>query len=634
MSIYQCTICGETETRTTPATGCNHDKEGDLVLYYTEPASCTETGKKVYTCNTCKQEVVEIIPMKEHVSDTPEGKGFITVGAVKCVSDGAEQVECNVCHQTFTRPISAHKYETSKEIPATCTEPAKVVSKCKDCGVEKTEVKVAADGTKSEPNGHDFTKIEEKAATCLEDGVLAKVCKVCGYKEKEAIPALGHADEDAAYYYVTFDKDGKVETKTPISDYKPGMTSCQYAIARIFTCENEKDENGKAKEIVTVIADKKAHSIDTTKAVVTGIFECNDEGVITNFNVVNGKVTGLTNAVVDCEHAEAQVFTCKTCGLRQYNIVTPKKAHTKIATSEVVAQEPTCDVEGYTTYSCSTCHKTIKGSVLPKLTHAFVYNAASCKDETDAIIKCTNCAKTFTEEDIKGLATKKAADDAKEKEEEKTMTATEKEQFNIITKLLNEAKVSTTDLTTFTYEKWAHNFDNSSSKVENGLTYKHCNKCNKDIVVSLSIQSTPPEVSHQGETQDSKEKEVNERMGKVTITRKNNVVTITQNEKFANADKEHDNCIAIILDLGINAQNVDVVSCSAGTYTIEEGDRTCAKDWTSNANENQFIVWLAPSDFDDGSIDITFKDKSGKVEYPITITFEYKYAPGVEPVQE
>lgn len=479
ISVYTCTICGDTDTRTTPAKECKHEEE-DLTLYYRVDATCTKEGKEVYTCGNCNKEITKILPKIDHTSTTAEGKGYITVGAVKCVSDGAEEVVCSTCGQTFTRPISAHEYEVVEEIEATCTEPTKVVSKCKNCGVTKTEVKVV-DGVKAEALGHDFSTVIVKKPTCVANGLSTKVCNRCSYTEKETLDAIGHKKPDTVEY-VAIEEDGKVMKDSKGDEitvvYQTGMTSCEYAIAERYTCANTaaNDEHGACnlnKPIITIIADKRAHSIDTTEPVVTGIFECDADGKLIINHDTDGKAIALTNATVDCTHAKAQVFTCATCGKEQYNILTASTGHTKIAGTEGI-EAPTCTTAGYTTYSCSTCHKTVKDQPLAKLGHDFVYVVEKNQDTAEGcmlegVVKCTRCDDedyVYNKTDIQTLE-----DKADKTDEEKVL-------LTAIKVALAKANVT---LANIPAEITEHDYTNSAEKVVDGVTYKHCNKCDRDI---------------------------------------------------------------------------------------------------------------------------------------------------------
>lgn len=608
ISVYTCTICGDTDTRTTPAKECKHE-EKYLTPYYTVPATCTKEGREVYTCSNCNKEVTKVLPKKEHISDTAEGKGYITVGAIKCTSDGAEEVKCKNCGETFTRPISAHEYETVEEIAATCTEPTKVVSKCKNCGETKTEVKVV-DGVKAEALGHSFDTVIVKKPTCVTTGLSTKVCNVCSYTEKETLDALGHKRPDTVEY-VAIDENGKVmkdsnNNEIIIANYQSGMTSCKYAIAERYTCGNKVPTadhgacNLGEKKIITKIADKRAHSIDATQPITTGIFECDDDGkLIINHNN-DGKVVALTNATVDCTHARAQVFTCATCGTEQYNILEASTKHTKIAGTEGLVA-PTCTTDGYTTYSCSSCHKTVKDQTLKELGHDYVYVPATCTEAGK--VECTRCKGTVT-------------------------TGTE------FTKVLEAAyakdKNSVIKNPNGTYAvkpAGTHDFTNSATKVVNGLTYAHCNNCDKDIEI-LPIKSVAKLTLAEGKANPLPNDEqipFASNMEKITnVTFSGNTITVTASADLEQYTGGPGNLthFALVLDLGTNKANVDAVK----GYTFESSDKSSVGEWINNPSDNQFILWLNAEKTgngcqQDGGRKITFKDTKTGISREITIKF-------------
>ena len=565
--------------------------------------------------------------MLEHESLTAEGKGAIIADAVKCVSDGSEEVECRYCHNTFVRPISAHKYEVTKEIAATCTEAAQVVSKCKNCGVEKTEVKIV-NRAESQPLGHDLVDRQEIPATCTTDGRIARVCTRCTYTEKKVDPATGHKVKTGTtvkYYAAKYDEDGEIiklkydaskeeyvkatsDSDAKVIAYSTGMTSCEYAIAECFECENEGTTvNGATtyKEIKTIVAEKQAHSIDTTKTVTTGIFLCDDKGNITINRDSSGKVVGL-NASVDCTHAEAQVFTCKTCQKTQSKIVTPKTEHVKVTGSERRVN-PTCTVAGYTLYTCSICKAEVRDTEIAKLGHNFAIEEANCTE--NAKIYCTRCDEKVV---FNGTTTLPS-----------TSLAGIQDYYNSLdTAQKNKLAQTATG---------GHDFTGITATTVNGQRGMYCNVCNEFVPIDETLPNSQPsynETLDADNTTDSKEKAVIGRMKNVTIEQSGNEISVvaTSVENFG-TDDGYNNCFCIVLDLNIDLTKIKVLS---GNYRIENSDKNSTQvgRWATNPTSTSFIVWLRYADIKDGRT-IVFGTEDGSVD-PVSVNFKAVVKPVAE----
>lgn len=602
IAVYQCSICGEVETRTTPVLECNHNEENpekaDSLFNVTkhQEATCKAAGETRYTCSKCGKEIVKILPMLEHESNVAEGRGSIITDAVKCVSDGSEEVTCKYCGDKFIRPISAHRYEVVKEIPATCTEPTKVVSKCKDCGIEKTEVKVV-NRVKSEPLGHNFAETDEVSVTCTTDGRIAKVCLRCGYTEKVEKIAEGHKPNASGkkYYAVKYDEDGKIvklqdnNGDIEITNYKPGMKSCEYAIAEYFTCGNPEHATTD-KEVVTVVAEKQAHSIDTTKPVVRGIFLCDDKGEITINRDSENKVAGLKNAKVDCTHAEAEVFTCKTCGDLEYRIVTEKTSHVEVAGSERRVN-PTCTDAGYTFYTCSICKAEVKDTEIAKLGHSFAIKEANCTE--DAKLYCSICNKTAT-------VTKDGSNYKVSPDGAYTLEGADK-YVNELTDAQKETVIKKKS-------EGGHDFTGISVTTVDGVKGKYCTKCQK-FVPLVKVETAPANTAASDLLGKSLAELKNEN---INVDISNGVITGTLGKvenfvAFNEADVNEQSGYYLVLYFA------DAINNSTGTVKV-----TAPKGTVDITNDGLFILFMGKDEIvKDKSITINSGDKA-----PITLKLD------------
>lgn len=123
------------------------------------PATCTEDGKKVYTCGDCGETTEETIPATGHTEEILPGT------AATCIDKGfTDTVRCSVCKHILAMPeiIPALGHNLDLIIPgheATCTEPGLTDGKeCSRCGSRPIlQVEIPA-------TGHDF--IDETCVNC------------------------------------------------------------------------------------------------------------------------------------------------------------------------------------------------------------------------------------------------------------------------------------------------------------------------------------------------------------------------------------------------------------------------------------------------------------------------------------
>lgn len=386
IDVYECTYCKDTITKVVDALGCEHN----YVVEYNHPSTCTKEGEKKEYCTKCGDEKVEKLPLADHVSSTPEGRGTITKPVVDCLVDGAEDVVCDECRQIFSRPISAHKYEKVSESPATCTAEGVVTYKCKVCNDTKVEV--------TDKLEHNYEVVSTTPATCTKNGVEVKACNLCGDVVSKVLHATGHvkpakADQDDTNYalgFVEVDAKGKYVlgggNTTDITGVTPATEAdCTHDLVEVYWC------TGCSSLQVEVVERKSGHVMDTSKDTVQGAVECDVEGNPIIVKDEEGNIVVTEGGKADCRHAEIKVFRCKNCGESEYTVITKKLNHTPLAGS-VITYAPTCTEDGYRTYTCTTCPRGNQQVTEPtgvKATgHKYEYVAETCTE--DACIKCAN----------------------------------------------------------------------------------------------------------------------------------------------------------------------------------------------------------------------------------------------------
>ena len=170
----------------------------------TKQPSCTEDGKKTYTCTTCGTTKTENLSSTGHAWDN----GKITREAT-CTTDGQRTYTCATCKNTKTESISktGHKEVKDVAVSATCENTGKTEgSHCSVCGtvIKKQETIPAA--------GHtwDSGKVT-KQATCTTDGQKTYTCTICKKTKTENISKTGHKEVKDAAVSATCENTGKTE---------------------------------------------------------------------------------------------------------------------------------------------------------------------------------------------------------------------------------------------------------------------------------------------------------------------------------------------------------------------------------------------------------------------------------------
>ena len=184
-TTYTCSVCGDTYTETTPATGHSYNS------VVTAP-TCTDKGYTTHTCSTCGDTYTDsTVPALGH--DYVE-----TISSATCTTNGVATYTCSRCGDTYTEaiPATGHKY-TATVVEPTCTEDGTTTYTCSVCGDTYTETTPAT--------GHSYTSVVTEP-TCTEDGYTTYTCENCGdtYTDN-VVPSTGHdyecTEEDGDLVY-------------------------------------------------------------------------------------------------------------------------------------------------------------------------------------------------------------------------------------------------------------------------------------------------------------------------------------------------------------------------------------------------------------------------------------------------
>jgi len=199
------------------------------------------------------------------------------------------------------------------------------------------------------PHVHEFTETVVKEATCTEEGLVNQICS-CGYETAKKIPANGHTKVVDAAVPAECTKSGLTagshcDVCGLIFERQLEVKPLGHAMGADATCtEDQVCANGCG----LVYAPAKGHLV-TSVATCTESADCVTCGAVVNealghsIVIVPGIPVGcLTNGVSDGQY-------CDRCHvvLAEQEIV-PATGHAPNA----VVTAPTCEAQGYTTYTC------------------------------------------------------------------------------------------------------------------------------------------------------------------------------------------------------------------------------------------------------------------------------------------
>jgi hypothetical protein len=186
----KCSRCGELEEL--DYVDCEHPESARHESVITK-ATCTETGSKTCSCDTCGSTWTVSIPALDH--------NFVESVVVDntCTEPAIQKYACSRCgvekpfeESDVIRPALDHQWVESVIIENTCTTPAYQVYRCNRCTDTKQERL-----SQYPPLGHSWSDAIYDVVgcyepTCTEPGYAMFVCERCNEEKREAVHILGH----------------------------------------------------------------------------------------------------------------------------------------------------------------------------------------------------------------------------------------------------------------------------------------------------------------------------------------------------------------------------------------------------------------------------------------------------------
>ena len=368
------------------------------------PTSTMPGNVEFYTCDGCDKLYVKdgdqfvevsvddvIIPMLGKCTEHNYVDGVCTVcGDHRCVGGTAtctDKAVCTVCGREYGDvDPTAHAWDNGTvTLAPTCEEKGITTFTCQhNASHTYTEEKAAL--------GHSEQKLPGKDATCTENGLTeGKACYVCGKTlvAQSVIPANGHIDGNKDYVcdvceaeLCTEHSESTIDGKAPTCTDTGLTEGKQCAICGdILVPQTEIPALGHKYEqtVVAPTCTENGYTVHTCSV-------CGDSYISDEIDALGHTEKILYAVAPTCTEAgwtEGKV--CTVCGetlvLQAEILPEGHKYHSTVTA-------PTCEDDGYTTYTCSVCNDTYVENVTDALGHDW-------QDATvDAPKTCKNCGAT------------------------------------------------------------------------------------------------------------------------------------------------------------------------------------------------------------------------------------------------
>ena len=416
IKTFTCETCGETRTEEIKATG--HTVVDDEVV---EP-TCTKTGLTAGShCSVCNEvlKAQEEIPALGHTWNA----GEVTT-APTCTESGIKTFTCETCGETRTEEIKAtgHTVVVDNAVDPTCTKTGLTAGS--HCSVCNETIKVQEE---IPVLGHTWNDGEiTTAPTCTEAGVKTFTCEICGDTRTEGIKATGHTAVDDEAVAPTCTKPGltagshcsvcnevlQAQEEIPALGHTwnagevTTAPTCTKTGVKTFTCETCGDTRTEEIKATghTVVVDNAVEPTCTK----TGLTEGSHCSVCNEILTAQEEIPALGHTWDDgevttaptCTESGIKTFTCETCGETRTEEI-KAIGHTAVD-DEAVA--PTCTKTGLTAGShCSVCNEVLQAQEeVPAIGHTWndgeVTTAPTCTEAGVKTFTCKTCGETRTEE--------------------------------------------------------------------------------------------------------------------------------------------------------------------------------------------------------------------------------------------
>lgn len=454
-----CSVCGGTT-----GTKRSHEYTTTVVA-----PTCYAKGYTLHDCKFCDESYKDtyVNEIAHKLND-----GVVTTAAT-CTADGVKTFSCTAegCTYTKTEKIEkvAHEAEDIPTVTADCTTPGSTGGqKCKVCN------KVIKEPTTTNALGHDIEKIPAVAATCLEAGKTeGERCKRTGctyVKAQEPVAARGHDYKDnVVLVEATCTKKGEKATVcSRCQDVKPGTKTEIPMAAHTY--------KGKVEPIKLPDCEKKGREADICT-------KCGAEkpGTGKDINALGHDWDkGTVKVAADCQKEGTTTFKCqrKDCGKTE-----DRKTDKLDCQFEEKIKEPTCEEDGYSTFTCKMCKSSYIDKKVDKFGHSFITyvqdeNTATCYSNGTKTALCDHgCGKKNTITDEGSMIDHKLTDFKTIKEATCTEEGEEEAKCFYFDKCGYSESYPTDALGHTITKDTKFTVDKAATCTEKGSQSKHCERC-------------------------------------------------------------------------------------------------------------------------------------------------------------
>ena len=309
----------------------------------TQP-TCTEEGKKTYTCEDCGYTYTE---KTEDALGHEYGEKVV---APTCTEKGYTEHTCSSCGDSYKdTEINTVPHTPKAAVDENVSEPTCTAKGSKDsvvycnvCGTEISREKVEIDA-----KGHSFGEWKEvTSATCEGMGTKQRECTSCGFKEAMDLDPTGHE----------WGTDFTVDKEPTCKEEGSKSIHCTKCEATKDSTVIEKVNHNYGEEVVTV----KPTCTTPGKADRTcsgcGDVISRELPIDPNAHDYKDEVTAPT-----CTEKGYTKHTCNLCGNVKVDSFTDMVAH-QTKTETTVVKEATCKEKGIVKdiEKCSVCGKVTK----------------------------------------------------------------------------------------------------------------------------------------------------------------------------------------------------------------------------------------------------------------------------------
>ena len=321
-----------------------------------------------------------------------------TVTAPTCVSDGYITYSCSGCNDSYVAnpmPAFGHVERIVEGTDATCTESGLTRGvKCSICGEMITaQSEIPA-------TGHSYASKVTKP-TCTAEGYTTYTCSCGDSYVSDKTDALGHTEKTVAGKAATCTESGLTDgvicsvctiviteqhsiPATGHTDVAPTDFICDVCSTDLCTEHVAKKISGTAPTCT-----KNGFSDGAICSVCGEILTAQTEIPAVGHNY-NSSVTAPT-----CDADGYTTYTCTVCTHSYTADVVTKTGHSYNST----VTAPTCDADGYTTYTCTVCAHSYTADVVTKTGHNYnsTVTAPTCTAAGYITYTCKTCQSTLSE---------------------------------------------------------------------------------------------------------------------------------------------------------------------------------------------------------------------------------------------